>query len=487
MTSTSPDTPISSRRWIQPTLVVLGALIAFAAHFRPWEVAFLEEWPLADLWIDQGGFVFAANFFEWSISRPLHLVPTGIGLALTGGAPLGIWIVLGAVAAGQFLVVMWALRPIGRSFWVNGAVALFIALHPLWPGGFLQRFLPAQTAALALFVAAGLVIRYLMQGRIRWIIWAAVAVMLGLCVYPGIAVAAPMMALVIALCVKTTWRRRIVVVVGITVASALILLYSLVIAKMLVPSGGGSYEESNFSPGTVGGPRAFLATLGSVLLDRGMFVLAGIFGIVVLGAVLALCRAVPQWAGWLISGSAIVSPLCSLVFYANAGWLNDIERVAYATSLGLGVALLVWAITRTGERVRLEVVIAAALVLVSLLGAVRGINRWQPYIALQHQLMAELAPVVREAEGDEIVVVVDHSGTYGTEYTLPQQYISYASQVMNGDPTQVWLCYLQDDPPLSGAVLCDTDDTGDDLRLVRSFDLPSGTVDIFIGAPPKKD
>ncbi|MGJ0387701.1 hypothetical protein [Microbacterium sp. CGR1] len=482
MTTLSLDEAPTARRWVHPAILIVGALIVFAAHFRPWEVAFLEEWPLADLWMDQGGFAFAANFFEWSISRPLHLVPTALGLALTGGAPLGIWIVLGAVAAGQFLVVMWALRPVSRSSWINGAIALFIALHPLWPGGFLQRFLPAQTAALALFVAAGLVIRYVMQGRIRWIIWAGASVVIGLCVYPGIAVAAPMMALVIAVTLRASWRRRVITVVGITIASGLVILYSLVIAKLFVPS-GASYEASNFSPATVGGPREFLTTVGSVLLDRGLFVLAGIFAIVLLGAILALSGAVPHWAGWLISGSALVSPLCALVFYANAGWLQDIERVAYATSLGLAAALFVWAMARTGKRVRLEVVIAVGLVLVSLLGAARGINRWQPYIALQHQIFAELAPAVHEAEGDEVVLVIDHSGVYGSEYTLPQPYLSAGSQVMNNDPTVVWLCYLEEDPPLAGAQVCDDEQIGDDMRHVNSFDLPSGTVDIYVGVP----
>lgn len=485
MSSLSLDTSSSVRRWTKPAFLVLGALIAFATHFRPWEVAFLEEWPLADLWINKGGFAFAANFFEWSISRPLHLVPTALGLALTGGSPFGIWIVLGSVAAAQFLVVMWALRPVSRSFWVNGSIALFVALHPLWPGGFLQRFLPAQTAALALFVAAGLAIRYLIQGRIRWIIWAGVAVIVGLCVYPGIAVAAPMMALVVALTLKASWRRRVVAVVSITIASALVILYSLVIAKIFVPS-GVSYEASNFSPATVGGPREFLTTMGSVLLDRGLFVLGGILAVVLLGAVLSLSGAVPPWAGWLISGSALVSPLCALVFYANVGWLHDIERIAYATSLGLAAALFVWAMTRTGDRIKLEVVIALMLVIASLLGAARGIHRWQPYIALQHQIFDELAPAVRQAEGDEVVLVIDHSGVYGSEYTLPQPYLSAGSHVMNNDPTVVWLCYLEEDPPLAGAQACDDEQIGDDMRHFSSFDLPSGSVDIYIGVPAEK-
>lgn len=473
------------RRLVRPAVLVAGALIAFLTHFRPWEVAFLEEWPLAGLWMDRGGFAFIANFAEWSISRPLHLLPTVLGLAVAGGAPLGIWIVLGAVAAAQFLVVVWALRPLSRSFWVSTAVALFVALHPLWPGGYLQRFLPAQTAALAMFLAAGFVIRYLTQGRVRWVVWAGVAVIAGVCVYPGIAAAAPMIALVLALSVKASWRRRAIAVVGVTLGSGLVILYSLVIARLFVPS-GSSYEASNFSPATIGGPREFLTTMGSVFLDRGLFVLAGILGIAILGAVLALSGAIPHWAGWLLSGAALVSPLCAIVFYANAGWLHDIERVSYATSLGLGAALFVWAVTSTGRRVKLELIVAVALVLVSLVGAVRGINRWQPYIALQHQILAELAPAVHKADGDEVVLVVDHSGVFGSEYTLPQPYLSAASRIMNDDSTVVWLCYLEQDPPLAGAQVCDDEQIGDQMTEFSSFDLPSGRVDIYVGVPAEK-
>ena len=125
----SAGVPVARRSWVRIAFVVLGVAVVFMTHFRPWEVAFLEEWPLAELWSDRGGLAFAANYFEWSLSRPLHLVPTAIGLALTGGAPFGIFLILGLVAVGQFLFVFWALRPVAKSFWATGAVALFIAKY----------------------------------------------------------------------------------------------------------------------------------------------------------------------------------------------------------------------------------------------------------------------------------------------------------------------------------------------------------------------
>ena len=201
-----------------------------------------------------------------------------------------------------------------------------------------------------------------------------------------------------------------------------------------------------------------------------------------LGALLALCGAIPDRIGWLISGTALVSPACAIVFFGNLAWLADPERVAYATSLGLTAALLLWPIASLGTRPRLEAAIAILLAALALAGGVRGIQKWQPYIALQHQLFAELAPVVAEANGEEIVVVIDRSGTYGFEYTLPQYYVSAASHVMNHDDTEVWLCYEETDPPLGWADPCEPEDIGPQPRYVRSFSVPAGEVDLYISS-----
>ena len=478
----SVKTSLLRRPWFRQAALVLGALLAFAAHFRPWEVAFLEEWPLAEYWVDRGPIAFATHYFGWSLSRPLHLLPTELGLAVAGGAPGGIFLVLGLIASAQFLLTLWAIRSLSRAFWIGGAVALFIALHPLWPGGFLQRFLPAQAAALAMIIAAGLLIRWLQYGRIRWIATAAITMMVGLSIYPGPAVAAPLLAVALALAVEAPWRRRVVAVVAMTAASALMTVYSLVVTRLIDPR-GGTYEAGNFTEATTAGPRQALATLGTTLNSHGFVILAGVVAITALGALLALIGAIPRRAGWLMSGAAAISPLCAIVYFGNVSWLQDIDRLGYATSLGLIAALLIPPITSLGGRPRAEAVIAVLLTILSLVGAARGIQHWQPYVQLQHRLLAELAPVVREAKGDEIVVVVDHSGTYGSEYTLPQHYINSASHVMNEDRTEVWLCSLATDPPLDGAVVCDPKDTGVGLRIVTSFGVPHGDVDIYIGQP----
>ncbi|GAB3397240.1 hypothetical protein GCM10027515_01250 [Schumannella luteola] len=474
------------RSWAPRIALAALAVVAFALHFRPWEVAFLEEWPIAELWdkVGLGGTI--DNYAQWSLSRPLHLVLTLVGLAIGGGSPAGIFAVMGVVAAATAALTVWALRPLSRSPWVSLAVAAFVALHPLFPGGYLQRFLPAQTAVLTFVVAAGFLIRWLLDGRRRWMAATFAVLIAGLCVYPGTAAAAPLLAVAVALSIPSSWRRRIVAVVVVVAASALMTVYSLVITKLIAP-GGETYEAGNIAQGGVHGPRDFVERIGSTLIGSGLTVVAAVIAVAALGAVLALSGAVPHPVGWLITATALVSPLCTVVFFGNVAWLADIDRIEYATSLGLTAALMLWPIGMSGLRLRPLAVIAAVVILVSVVGGVRGVRHWQPYIALQHQLFQELKPAVEQAHGDEIVVVVDHSGTFGAIYTLPQHYISSASHIMNDDATPVWLCYEKGDPVTGGSTLCATADTGRDPRFVSSYDLPGGEVDIYIGKPESDD
>ncbi|GAA3205503.1 hypothetical protein [Microbacterium terregens] len=479
------DAALTRHAWVPPTALVIGTMLVFAAHFRPWEVAFLEEWPLAADWNGNGGWAFAPNYLEWTLSRPLHLIPSLIGLAVANGAPGGIFLILGLVAAAQVPVIVWALRPVSRSIWLSGSVALFLALHPLWPGGYLQRFLPAQTAVLALALAVGLLIRWLQSGRVRWIIWACVVLLLGFLVYPGPAVAAPLMALAVALVVKTTWKRRIWAVAAVTTTSAVMTVYSLVITRLISPS-GTSYEMGNIEVAGVRSLRELVTYVQATLFSQGELVLLGVLAVGVLGAVLALAGAIPHPAGWLITGIAFLSPVTTIVYFGHTGWLSDIGRLGYVISLGLFVALLVWPIASTGRRIRLEVVLAAALVALSAIGGARGIQYWQPYIETQHRLLDALGPVVREAGEGEVVVVVDHSGTFGLERSFPLQYLASASRVWNDDDTPVWLCFEEPSPVPGGAVLCDPEDTGEDLRLMTTLAQPTGTVNIYIGQKEPK-
>lgn len=471
------------RAWLRPAAVVTGALLAFAAHFRPWEGGLLEEWALARDWQFSGGWRVMYAYIEWTIGRPLHLIPTMLGLAIAGGSPAGIFLIMGVVAAAQFLAIIWALRPISRSFWVSAAVGLFIALHPLWPAGLLQRFLPAQTAALALFVAVGFVIRWLQQGRARWLIGTCVTLIVGFAVYPGPAVVAPLMALAVALAVRASWKRRIAVVVAATGSTALAMFYSIVIVRLVTPAGTNSYELSNIESSAVKGAHDLLRYIVGTFVNYGVPLILGILAVVVLAAVLSLRGAIPNNAGWLMAGVAIVSPACAVVFFGSTAWLQDIDRIGYTTSLALAVALVIWPITAQGAPRKLDATFASAMTVLAVTGCLIGIAHWQPFVQAQHRLLSALAPVLTEAKGDQSVVVVDRSGTLGYLYTFPLQYLQGAAVVADHDRSKVWLCFpvAGQYPVPSGGITCDPTATGLDLRPAGSLALAEGDVDFYIG------
>ena len=482
---TSPKLRVAARL----SAVAFGTLVAFATHFRPWEGGLLEEWALARDWQLNGGWNVLYAYVEWTIGRPLHLIPTMLGLAISDGSPAGIFLIMGLVAAAQFLGVLWALRAVSRSFWLNAAVGLFIALHPLWPAGFLQRFLPAQTAALALIIAIGLMVRWLQQGRTRWLVGAFVALILGFAVYPGPAVVAPLAALAVALAVSSTWKRRMILVVTTIAATGLTTLYSIVIVRLVTPAGQNSYELSNIESAAVKGPQDLFRFVMGTFINYGALLLLGILAIIVLGALLSLTGAIPNHAGWLMAGVAIVSPACAVVFFGSTAWLQDIDRVGYTTSLALAVALLIWPITATGSQKRLEIVLLFAMILAAIAGCLVGIRHWQPYVQTQQVLLSALAPAVKEATDAEAVVVVDRSGTFGYLYSFPLQYLQGAAYVADRDLSKVWLCFPEAGtfPVPSGGVTCDPSETGLDLRPAGSLAIGGGEVDFYIGKVDSSD
>ncbi|MGL4340355.1 MAG: hypothetical protein ACRCSP_08040 [Rhodoglobus sp.] len=475
--------------WVRPAVMVLGALMVFAAHFRPWEMGLLEEWALARDWQLTGGWRVLFAYVEWTVSRPLHLLPTMLGLAIVGGSPTGIFVIMGMVAVLQFFSVLWALRSASRSFWVNIAVGLFFALHPLWPAGFLQRFLPAQTAALALVIALGLIIRWLQQGRARWLVGTCVVLLLGFAVYPGPAVVAPLMALTVALVIPSSWRRRIAVVVAAIVSTSVMALYSIVIVRLVTPTGTNSYELANIQVAVVKSARELVHYIAGTFINSGTLLVLGLLAIIVLGAILSLTKTVPNSAGWLMAGVAIISPMCAVVFFGSIAWLQDIDRIGYTTSLALVVALAIWPITTRDHPTRLEAIFVILLVVVAVAGCLIGISRWQTYVQTQHRLLGALSAAVEEAKGEEAVIVVDHSGTFGYLYTFPLQYLQGASIIFHEDPTKVWLCFPESSayPLPSGGVTCDPSSKGLNLRPEGSLALDRGAVEFYIGRVDTND
>ena len=474
---------------VRVAALAFGSLAVFAVHFRPWEGGLLEEWALARDWQLNGGWRVLYAYVEWTISRPLHLIPTMLGLAISGGSPAGIFIIMGLIAVAQFLAIMWALRTISRSFWVSAAVGLFITLHPLWPAGLLQRFLPAQTAALALFIAIGFAIRWLQRGRARWLVCMCITLVLGFAVYPGPAVVAPLMALAVSIAIRASWKRRIGVVMAATGSTALMTLYSIVIVRLVSPPGTNSYELSNIESSAVKGAHDLLRYVVGTFVNYGIPLMLGIVAVIVLAAVLSLRGAIPNSAGWLMAGVAIVSPACAVVFFGSIAWLQDIDRIGYTTSLALAVALVIWPITAEGGPKKLETIFAVAMLVVAIAGCLIGIARWQPFVQTQHRLLSALSPVLKEAAVDEAVVVVDRSGTFGNLYTFPLQYLQGAAVVADHDLSKVWLCFPEAGqyPVPSGGIVCDPSASGLDLRPAGSVAFNGGDVDFYIGKVDSKD
>lgn len=390
---------------------------------------------------------------------------------------------MGLVSAGQFLALIWAFRSSSASPWISGAVALFAALHPLWPAGYLQRFLPAQTAALALFIALGFTIRYLQQGRRRTLIATAVSLLIGLAVYPGPALVAILMAFVLAILVPSSWKRKVVVVATSLAVTAAMATYSLLIVRLITPQGARSYEIANVESAGVKSIRELFVYLGGTFVNNGTALVVPVLALAVVSAVLALVGAIPHSAGWLMAGVALVSPIAGAVFFGAVGWLQDIDRIGYTTSLALLVGLAIWPIASLTSAVRLELFASIGLIVVALSGSLLGIARWQVFVDAQHQLLEALAPLVEKTQGENAVVVVDDSGMFGHQYTFPVQYLQGASIVANDDPTLVWLCFPFDGryPVPSGGITCGPESAGFDLAPAGSLALPSGVVQFYVG------
>ncbi|EIC09006.1 hypothetical protein OR221_0714 [Microbacterium laevaniformans OR221] len=479
--ATALRTDARGRRWIPITVLSVAAVLSFALHFRPGEVAFLEEWPLAEYWNEHGLLGFAAHYGPWSASRPLHLVPTALGLLLGGGSPVGIFAILGLVAAGQFLLVMWALKPVQPPFVVAVAIGLFVSLHPLWAAGYLQRFLPAQTAVLVVIVVVGAVVRFVGGGRVHWLWIAGACTAIALCIYPGPAAAVPLLTLSVCLAMKSSLRRLASVIAAVLVPAALVTLYSLVVVRVFTPS-GSSYESSTVDVAAVASPVQTLTMIADTLVAEGRLILLAMVVVIAIAVTLGVTRIMTPRSAVVMAVVALCGPACAVVFFGNASWLHDIDRVSYASSLGALAALLAWPLAAARVHRGVQTTLALALIAVSVVGAVRGVESWQPFISLQHKLFTQIAPIAAEVQEGQIIVVVDHSGTYGSEYTLPQYYISSASHIMTGRATQVWLCSMPGDPPLDSAGECTVDALGPNAVKVSTFEVPHGSVDIYLAS-----
>lgn len=473
------------RRWWWVS-VVAGGLLVFALHFRPWEGGLLEDWETGNQWAQHGWGALPDSMRIYHTGRPLHFLLYYFGLWLANGSFVGGYLMLGLVAAGQFAAVLWALRPVSGSRWLSLGIALLIGLNPLWGVGYVLRFFPSQVMTLALFVSAGLLIRYARSGRWPFLLGSALVQLYGLLTYQAAAVVWIVAAVALALAVGAGWRRTVLAGAVSLACSAAVAAYSFAIAPLINPS---SYEtvSRELGGGSIVGPVTAVRQLLGTIIGQLPYVLLAIVLLVVLAAVLHLTGSIRTRQAWLIVGLALGSPLAGLAYINTMFWLSDAERVANTTSLTIAIALLVWAIGSTGRHPRLELIAAGAGVAGSIALVGVAIANWAGYAAVQQRVLAIVEPAVREATGDETVVVVDHSGVLGDTYTLLSAFhLTQATQLTFGDPTEDVLCTSDEVPVRHFLPACgDLEIDGEPADFAAMTpagggDIPGGRIDVYI-------
>ena len=420
---------------LRRVLVVLAALAVAGLHFRPWQGAMLEDWNLAANW-EAGGLSSLYPSLRTTLGRPFHLLPHYLGMVLSDGGVAGPFAVLAAVAVAQFLVAMWALRPLVSTWWTRWAFGLLIALHPWWVAGDILRFMPAQVSVLGVVVWLGASVRYLRTGRGIWLVPAAVAVVVGLLTYQGPAAALLMASVALALAVSAAVPRRGATLVLVTTAAVgAVMIWSIVIAPRLVPD---SYEYQLMSGGLtdpVASVRAIVRTL--LLHGHGVLVLMGAVAVAVIA--LGLHARLRPWQVWALLALVAAAPLAAIAYASNTFHLNDAERV------GLPVGVLLWVVAcsvadRLPARRATARGLLAVVLLATVLGAAAGYVRWAGYSSAQEELITAVAAVREDVPDDATVIVEDVTGRYGDVYLLLPPHLNYALDVQHGAGADGVLC-----------------------------------------------
>lgn len=458
-------------------------LTVFLAHFRPWQGGLLEEWGFALAWQSEGWAGFVPRL-RLTAGRPLHLLPHYVGLAASSGGFVGEYAVLAGLAIAQLLLAAWALRTLVPSAALRWALAVAVALHPWWPAGGVLRYLPAQFAVTLTLLWFGLAIRYLQRGPRRLVAFSAAALLLGLLAYQALLVAVLVIVVPLAVLLTSDRRRRLLAVGSTAVVVALDVVYTVTLAPIISPeSYEASISGSQIAPLQLA--RAIVRTVVHTPPLWGMLALT----LVVVAVFVGLTRPSPgaRWTVWL--GLALIAaPGAGLAYAANAAHLNDAERIALPIGAVAWVVLCL-AASLVGEASLRRLRGGAAGVVLALTGAmtVAWYSTWTGYAASQADLLAVVGPIRAETATEDIVVVVDETGSYGDVYTLLPPYLDIALAV-EGYGAGAVICTPDDvernQPtaakfPIPTTPSC-TDVTGiDGAEDVAEFEVPGGTIEIL--------
>ncbi|MBD7999896.1 hypothetical protein [Oerskovia gallyi] len=462
-------------------LTVLSGLVFFL-NFRPWQGGLLEEWGFALAWDGEGWAGFGARLAH-TAGRPLHLFPAYVGLGVSDGGFVGMYLVLALVAVAQFLLTIWALSPICRSWWTRLAIGLLLATHPWWPAGLLLRFLPAQVAVLTVVIWLGLLIRYLQRGgRVRPLLIVLVP-LLGLLTYQATALPLLFGVGIALVLVPTSRLRGIVAASTTTLAVGLALIWSTVIAPMFSPQ---SYESGLMASGgaqLLDAPRAIARTL---LLDAWP-VLALAVGVAVLVVALGLDRILTRRQTWLALAAVVLAPFAALAYATQPTHLHDPERVGLPVGLTIWLVLAMLAPALDRTKAWRTATICIAFV-VSAIGGALAYSTWTQASVAQEALVAVVSEQRAVTPPDRTLVVADRTGRYGDVYLLLPPHLDLALQVEDGAGSPALVCTpagtVRDHPVAARFPLTTTPDCapylGDDEVLpLGTGETPFGEVDLF--------
>lgn len=419
---------------------VVGAI--FLLHVSLWNVGFLEELELARVWQVEGvnGFFSRLGLVA---ARPLLLLPSYVGLALSNGGLRGMYIVMGLIVGGQYLATVWAIRPVIESPWARAVLGLTFALHPLWPAGWVLRFLAYQMSALAVVVWAGCTIRFL-RGRsdARLVVAGCIVLSVGLFHVQSLMLV-PLIILAALACHELTGPlpdlnlRLWWVSFAATLTTVIVnLTYSTIIAPRLSTT---SYEGEIIHL-SVAGISSASRQLFRTSLANSAFLATYVAVLVASCALLgtAVIHRRHRTFGLLSVLIAALLPLVAVVYAGVVGHTRDPDRVLAPCSIA--AVAVGWSVVSRLRSPRLRVA-SVALALAATIGlSVTARAGWLDRGNENRALLDEVSSAIDVAPPGMRFVVVDSTGDFGDVYSFLPPHLQFAvSEALNRE-IDVQLC-----------------------------------------------